>query len=243
MKDALLYGIHALEVALKAEQTVDRVWLLQNSKNPAIKRLVKQLNEKQIAFSFVPKERFERYKNNNHQGVVAQLSPIKTLEAESLVETALEHTKTPLFLLLDGVTDARNFGAILRSAAAAGVQGVIVPTSGSAPINGDTIKTSAGAVFQVPIAKVAHPKDALFLFDAYGIQTLGITEKATDYLYAKPLLGPTALVLGDEHKGISKGVIASLKDQAKLPMAEGVDSLNVSVACAIVLYEAVRQRM
>ena len=117
---------------------------------------------------------------------------------------------------------------------AAGVQGVIVPTSGSAPINGDTIKTSAGTVFQVPIAKVAHPKDALFLFDAYGIQTLGITEKATDYLYAKPLLGPTALVLGDEHKGISKGVIASLKDQAKLPMAEGVDSLNVSVACAVV---------
>ena len=166
---------HALEEALKAEQTVDRVWLLQNSKNPAINRLVKQLNEKQIAFSFVPKERFERYKNNNHQGG-GPASPIKTLEAESLVETALEQTKTPLFLLLDGVTDAEILVPSCEGSSSRSARGYCA-NLWSAPINGDTIKTSAGTVFQVPIAKVAHPKDALFLLMLMVYKHWGLQKK------------------------------------------------------------------
>jgi 23S rRNA (guanosine2251-2'-O)-methyltransferase len=243
MKDSTLYGIHALEEALKEEQPINRVWLLQNSRNPGVNKLVALLNQKKVAFSFVPKERFERYKQHNHQGVVAQLSPVQTEDAEALINRVLQETEKPLFLLLDGITDARNFGAILRSAAAAGAHGVFLPSSGSAPLNGDTIKTSAGAIFKIPIAKVNHPKDALFLFDAYGITSIGITEKTDAFLYSIELNAPIALVLGDEHKGISKGVLTLLKEQAQLPMAAGIDSLNVAVACAIALYEAVRQRL
>jgi len=143
---------------------------------------------------------------------------------------------------LDGISDARNFGAIIRTAECTGVNGIIVQKSGSAPVNGDTVKTSAGAVFNIPICKVDHIKDAIFLLQASGITTVAATEKTEKSLYDVTLSGPTAIVMGAEDRGINPSVLKIIDEKAKLPMFGTIGSLNVSVACGAFLYEAVRQR-
>ena len=154
----------------------------------------------------------------------------------------MANKKNPLFVLLDGITDTRNFGAILRSSAAVGVDAIFISNSGSAPLNGDVVKTSAGGAFKVPIAKVQHLKDVVYFLKAHEIRTLAITEKANETVYKKDLSGPMAIVFGSEDTGISKGLLKIVDDQAKIPMHLEIDSLNVSVACGVVLYEIVRQR-
>jgi 23S rRNA (guanosine2251-2'-O)-methyltransferase len=162
---------------------------------------------------------------------------------EPLIEGIMQTNKNPLFLLLDGITDVRNFGAILRSAAASGIDAVFIPSSGSAPLNGDTIKTSAGGAFKVPISKVNHLKDVLFYLKAQEVSILALTEKASQTIYQQDLKGPTALIFGSEDIGISSGVLKLADVKAKLPIENEIDSLNVSVACGIVFYEANRQRL
>jgi 23S rRNA (guanosine2251-2'-O)-methyltransferase len=162
------------------------------------------------------------------------------------LETILEATdieSKPLFLLLDGVTDVRNFGAIIRTAGCTGVTAIVVSEKGSAPVNAATIKTSAGAVFNIPICKVNHIKDAVFLMQAYGIKTAGATEKATDLIYDVDLNIPLALVMGSEDRGINPSTLKTLDHMVKLPMQGGIASLNVSVACGALLYEVVRQKL
>ncbi len=147
------------------------------------------------------------------------------------------------FLLLDGVTDVKNFGAIIRTAACTGVKSIIVAEKGSAPINAATVKTSAGGVFNIPICKVAHIKDAVFLLQAYGIQTVGANEKADQLIYDINLKQPTAIVMGSEDRGINPSTLKVLDQVIKLPMSGEIASLNVSVACGALLYEVVRQKL
>ena len=154
----------------------------------------------------------------------------------------MEKDTPPLFLLLDQITDTRNLGAIIRSASATGVDGIILPQTGSARINSDTIKTSAGAIFSVPLAKVDHLKDAIYQLQACDIITVGMSEKAENTVYQENISGPLALVMGSEEKGITKSTLAILDKTVKLPMLGTISSLNVSVACGTVLYEVVRQR-
>jgi 23S rRNA (guanosine2251-2'-O)-methyltransferase len=205
-------------------------------------QLLHVLRSKQIPFSFVPVERLNRFSDKNHQGAVARIAALPTQVMEPLIETILESKKNPVFVLLDGITDTRNFGAILRSAAATGVDAIFVPVSGSAPLNGDVIKTSAGGAFQVPLSKVQHLKDVIYLLNAHDIPTIGITEKSKETLYQKELKGPIGLVFGSEDLGISKGILKILTSKAKLPMTDTIDSLNVSVACGVAFYEILRQR-
>ncbi|MDB4281052.1 23S rRNA (guanosine(2251)-2'-O)-methyltransferase RlmB, partial [Flavobacteriaceae bacterium] len=190
----------------------------------------------------VPVERLDRFSSKNHQGAVARIGALSTQDMEPLIESVLKEKENPVFVLLDGVTDTRNFGAILRSAAATGVDAVFISSTGSAPLNGDVVKTSAGGAFKVPISKVQHLKDVVYYLKAHDIPTLGITEKSTETLYDSDLKGPLALVFGAEDVGISNGLLKILDHKAKLPMTEAVDSLNVSVACAVVFYETIRQR-
>ncbi|MDA7711255.1 23S rRNA (guanosine(2251)-2'-O)-methyltransferase RlmB [Flavobacteriaceae bacterium] len=236
-----IFGIRAIIEAITAEKAIDKVWLLKSSQSQLFDQLLKILKEHNIPFSFVPVERMERFSSKNHQGAVARIGAINTQALEPLIAAVFEKKSNPLFVLLDGVTDARNFGAILRSAAATGVDAIIIPSSGSAPLNGDVVKTSAGGVFNVPIAKTAHLKDAIYLLQAHQVKIVGITEKATDLVYDQELKGPLALVFGAEDIGISRGIFKLLDGQAKLPMNAAMDSLNVSVACAVVFYEWVRQ--
>jgi len=237
-----IFGIRAILEAIESGKSLDRVWLLKGTQSKLFEQLLHVLRNKNIAFSFVPVERLDRFSSKNHQGAVARIGALSTQDMEPLIESVLKEKENPVFVLLDGVTDTRNFGAILRSAAATGVDAVFISSTGSAPLNGDVVKTSAGGAFKVPISKVQHLKDVVYYLKTHDIPTLGITEKSTETLYDSDLKGPLALVFGAEDVGISNGLLKILDHKAKLPMTEAVDSLNVSVACAVVFYETIRQR-
>ena len=237
-----IFGIRAILEAIESGKSLDRVWLLKGTQSKLFEQLLHVLRNKNIAFSFVPVERLDRFSSKNHQGAVARIGALSTQDMEPLIESVLKEKENPVFVLLDGVTDTRNFGAILRSAAATGVDAVFISSTGSAPLNGDVVKTSAGGAFKVPISKVQHLKDVVYYLKAHDIPTLGITEKSTETIYNSDLKGPLALVFGAEDVGISNGLLKILDHKAKLPMTEAVDSLNVSVACAVVFYETIRQR-
>jgi len=237
-----IFGIRAILEAIESGKSLDRVWLLKGTQSKLFEQLLHVLRNKNIAFSFVPVERLDRFSSKNHQGAVARIGALSTQDMEPLIESILKEKENPVFVLLDGVTDTRNFGAILRSAAATGVDAVFISSTGSAPLNGDVVKTSAGGAFKVPISKVQHLKDVVYYLKTHDIPTLGITEKSTETLYDSDLKGPLALVFGAEDVGISNGLLKILDHKAKLPMTEAVDSLNVSVACAVVFYETIRQR-
>jgi 23S rRNA (guanosine2251-2'-O)-methyltransferase len=243
MDKVTIFGTRAILEAIQSEKPIDKVWVLKGTQSKLFEQLLYKLREKNIAFSFVPVERLSRFSEKNHQGAVARIGAIKTVEMEPLIEGIMQTNKNPLFLLLDGITDVRNFGAILRSAAASGIDAVFIPSSGSAPLNGDTIKTSAGGAFKVPISKVNHLKDVLFYLKAQEVSILALTEKASQTIYQQDLKGPTALIFGSEDIGISSGVLKLADVKAKLPIENEIDSLNVSVACGIVFYEANRQRL
>ena len=242
MEKQEIYGVRAIIECIEANQSIEKVWLLKGQASPIFKQLEYLLREKNVAHSYVPKERLDRFNAKNHQGAIAAISPIDFVPLEEMIDKAMEKDTPPLFLLLDQITDTRNLGAIIRSASATGVDGVILPQTGSARINSDTIKTSAGAIFSVPLAKVDHLKDAIFQLQACNIKTVGMSEKAESTIYQEDIAGPIALVMGSEEKGIAKGTLATLDKTVKLPMLGSISSLNVSVACGTVLYEVIRQR-
>lgn len=228
--------------AMEANQPINKIFLQRGLKGELFKELESAIRKNGISASYVPIEKLNRLTRNNHQGVVAQISPVKFHDFEGLVEKVMEQEKMPFFLLLDQVSDVRNFGAIIRTAECCGVHGIIVPKNGAAPITDDTVKTSAGAAFNVPIAKVDHLKDAIFYLQSSGISVIGATEKTENEIYAMEFNQPCAIVMGSEDRGISPSILSILDQTAKLPLLGSIGSLNVSVACGVFLYEVVRQR-
>jgi 23S rRNA (guanosine2251-2'-O)-methyltransferase len=241
-KEHLIFGIRAIVEAIQAGKEVDKVFLQKDAQGELMKDLLKVMKRNNVNFTYVPVEKLNRLTPNNHQGAVATIAPISFVEIETLIETVLEKTKTPLFLVLDQISDARNFGAIIRTAECSGVDGIIVQKSGAAPVNGDTVKTSAGAVFNIPICRVEHIKDAIFFLQGSGIKTVAATEKTDQTIYDIELNEPVAIIMGSEDRGINPSVLKIVDEKAKLPMFGTIGSLNVSVACGAFLYEAVRQR-
>ena len=236
----IIFGTNAVIEAVEASKTITKVFIQRDLDKNRAERLIRTLENSKIPYSYVPIQKLNKLTPHNHQGVVAQLSEITFHSLEDLVET---HQNTGLFVLLDGVTDTRNMGAIIRSAAAAKATAVVIPTSGSAQITGETIKTSAGGVFQVPICRVSHLKDALYLLHSYDIQSIVADEKAEKNLFEFDLTNPMAIVMGAEDKGVSQGVRKLCSHTAKLPILGKMDSYNVSVATGMFLYEAMRQRL
>jgi 23S rRNA (guanosine2251-2'-O)-methyltransferase len=241
-KETKIFGLRAIIEAINANETVDKVFLQKGLKGELFNELESLIRKRSINVSYVPIEKLNRLTNKNHQGAVAQISPIEFYDLENLVITVIESGKTPLFLLLDQISDVRNFGAIIRTAECTGVNGIIIQKKGGAPINGDTVKTSAGAVFKVPICKVDHIKDAMFHLQASGIKVIAATEKTEDTIYDVSFKEPCAIIMGSEGRGINPSVIKLADAKAKLPLLGDIESLNVSVACGAFLYEAVRQR-
>ncbi|MBO0328987.1 23S rRNA (guanosine(2251)-2'-O)-methyltransferase RlmB [[Muricauda] lutisoli] len=238
----IIYGIRAVMEAINADQPINKIFAQKGLKGDLFKELESTVRKNGISLSYVPIEKLNRLTRNNHQGVVAQISPIQFHNFEELVEQVLSKNELPLFLMLDGVSDVRNFGAIIRTAECSGVHGIIIPKNGAAPITDDTVKTSAGAAFNVPIAKVDHLKDAIFYLQSSGVAVTGATEKAENEIYGVDFNQPTAIIMGSEEKGISPSTLNILDHQAKLPLLGKIGSLNVSVACGVFLYEVVRQR-
>jgi len=238
-----IFGIRAVIEAINAKKTIDKVFIQKGLRGELSHELESLLKKEAINNSYVPVEKLNRLTKNNHQGVVAQISPIEFYNIEDLVLNVIETGKTPLFLLLDQLSDVRNFGAIIRTAECTGVDGIIIQKSGSAPVNGDTIKTSAGAVFKIPICKVDHIKDAMFHLQASGIKVIAATEKTDNTIYDVSFKEPCAIIMGSEGRGINPSVLKLVDAKAKLPLLGEIESLNVSVACGAFLYEAVRQRL
>jgi len=243
-ENTTIFGLRAIIEAIDSGSTLNKVYLQKGLRGSLFFELETRIKKERITTSFVPVEKLDRLsKNKNHQGAVAQISPIAFADLEKLIDDSLEGTTSPLFLLLDQVSDVRNFGAIIRTAECTGVNGIIIQQSGSAPINAETIKTSAGAAFKLPICRVNHIKDAIYTLQASDIKIVAATEKTEDLIYAIDLKQPIAIVMGSEHRGINPSVLKIVDYTAKLPLLGTIDSLNVSVACGAFLYETTRQRL
>ena len=237
-----IYGLRPVIEAIDSDVQIDRV-LLQNGLTGALATELKsRIRDKAIPFQFVPIEKLNRLTKGNHQGVAALIAPIQYQSAIDLIPKLIEEGKTPLLILLDHVTDVRNFGAIVRTAECTGADAVIIPDHGSAQVGDDAVKTSSGALLRVPICRESNLKTVLNLAKQCGMQVVAATEKgATDYLQVD-FTQPTLLILGAEETGISPELLKLSDVRAKLPIMGQIQSLNVSVAAAVFMYEVLRQR-
>jgi len=233
----IIFGKRALFEAIENDIQIDKVFMDKN--NMYMDNIKRNIIEKKIKISFVPIEKLNKLTRNNHQGVVATISPIKTLDIKSL-ENAIDN-KDSKFLILDNITDTKNFGAIVRSAECLGINGIVISKTGSSPINGDTIKSSSGAIFNTPIYKLDHIKDAMFLLKEKQIKIIAADEKSKNSLFDFKFDKKTAVVMGSEGKGISKSILQLCDNSLKIPMKGKIGSLNVSVACGIILAELSRK--
>lgn len=241
-RENTIFGIHPILEALKSELVIDKLFLQKDSNNSKIQEIVTICEKSDVTINYVPLEKLNRLTKGNHQGVVAITSPISFYSLESLIENIIQEKEKPLFLILDQLSDVRNFGAIIRTAECTGVDAIIIQKKGGAPVTSDTIKTSAGAIFKIPICKVDHIKDAIFYLKASNIITIAATEKTNETIYNLNLNGPLAIIMGSEGKGVSKSVLNIVDQKAALPLLGDINSLNVSVACGALLYEVLRQR-
>jgi 23S rRNA (guanosine2251-2'-O)-methyltransferase len=241
-RENTIFGIHPILEALKSELVLDKLFIQKDSNHSKIQEIVTICEKSDVTINYVPLEKLNRLTKGNHQGVVAITSPISFYSLESLIENIIQEKEKPLFLILDQISDVRNFGAIIRTAECTGVDAIIIQKKGGAPVTGDTIKTSAGAIFKIPICKVDHIKDAIFYLKASNIITIAATEKTNETIYDLNLNAPLAIVMGSEGKGVSKSVLNIVDQKAALPLLGDINSLNVSVACGALLYEVLRQR-
>src|SRR5690606_31572218 len=241
--ETTIFAIRAVIEAIKSGENIDKIFLQKGLQGDLFRELEQLLKKERLNSSYVPVEKLNKLTTKNHQGAVAQIAPITFYELEDMVSKAIESDKTPLFLLLDQISDVRNFGAIIRTAECTGVSGIIIQKKGGAPVNGDTIKTSAGAIFKMPICKVDHIKDAVYYLQASNIKVVAATEKTENNLYDIDFTEACAIIMGSEGKGINPSILKIADDTAKLPILGDIESLNVSVACGAFLYEVVRQRL
>ena len=241
-KNTEIYGIRAVIEAINSSKDIDKVFIQTGLKGKLIGQLESLIRKNKINFSYVPTQKLDRLSKKNHQGVIARIAPIKFYTIDRFSEV-IEKSKNPFILILDQINDVRNFGAIIRTAEISGVDGIIIQISSSAPVNSDTIKTSAGAIFNIPICKVNHIKDAIYHLQSLNFSIISASEKSEKNIYDVDLKVPLAIIMGSEQKGINKSVINLSNESVKLPMYGKIESLNVSVACGIFLYEVVRQRI
>ncbi len=241
-KDEFVFGTRAVIEAIKNNRNIEKIFLKKGLKNDLSQELFQLIREEQVPFQFVPIEKINRITRKNHQGVLALLSPIEYYNIDTLLPGIYENGKDPFILILDQVTDVRNFGALVRSAECAGVNAIIIPEKGTARIGGDAVKTSAGAIHYVPICKVQSLTKTVEFLKNSGIKIVAATEKATTLYSDAKLNVPLAIVMGSEDTGISQSVLQLTDEQLAIPVLGKIESLNVSVAAAIMMYEAVRQK-
>ena len=241
-KNTQIYGLRSVIEAIDSQETLSKVYLQRGLTGASSYELIKKLKKKSIEISYVPVEKLNRLTPKNHQGVVATISPIKFLSISDLSDLIESKPKSISLLILDQLSDVRNFGAIVRTAECTAIDCIVIQSSGSAPVNGDTIKTSSGAIFNVPICKVPHIKDAIFLIKQHDIKIFGASEKAENNIYQTQFGKSQAIIMGSEGKGLSSSVIKLCDELIRIPLFGKIESLNVSVACGTILYEMVRQK-
>lgn len=243
MEDNLIFGMRAVIEALEAGKDIEKILIQKGLSNELYNQLRQTLSGQTVPIQFVPPEKLKRLTDKNHQGVIAYLTEINYYTADALLAEVFEKGNTPLVLILDRVTDVRNFGAIARGAECAGVDFIIIPSRGAAQINGDAIKTSAGALHRLKVCREDNLKTTLEFLKESGLQIVSCHEKTDALIYEADFTRPTAIIMGSEENGISQEYLKRSDKQVKIPMAGKIASLNVSVAAGIVLFEAVKQRL
>ena len=237
-----IFGIRAVMEAIEAGNTIDKILISKNLSGDLYKELMEKVREYGIVTQRVPVERLNRITMKNHQGVIAMMSPIDYAKLEYVVPQLYEEGRVPLLLLLDGLTDTRNFGAIARTAECAGVDAIIIPERGSVSATPEAVKTSAGALFYIPVCRVKNSVEAARYLKEAGVKLVGASEKgAMDYTKADFSV-PACIVMGAEDTGISNEVLLLCDELAAIPISGKIGSLNVSVAAGVMIYEAIRQR-
>jgi len=238
-----IYGIRAVIEAIKSgDKTIDKIFIQIGLTGGLINELEALIRKNKLKSSYVPTQKLDKLSKKNHQGVIARISPIEFYELQEIMDK-IEDKKDALILILDQINDVRNFGAIIRTAEVSGVDAIIIQNQSSAPINADTVKTSAGGVFNVPICKVNHIKDAIYHLKSSNIIVIAANEKAKKNIYDLSLKKSVAIIMGSEERGISSSVLKLSDEIVKLPMFGKIETLNVSVASGIFLYEVIRQRI
>jgi 23S rRNA (guanosine2251-2'-O)-methyltransferase len=240
-KDSI-FGLRPVIEAIKAGKQIDRLLIKQGLQGPLYHELMTEVRKNSISYQIVPVERIELVTRKNHQGVLAWLAVVEYQKVENLLPMIYEKGEDPLLIALDGVSDVRNFGAIVRTGECLGAHGILIPEKGSARITADAIKTSAGALLSFPVCREKSIVKSIEFLKNSGLKVICADEKAGTSAPEIPLSGPSVLVMGSEDKGISRELISLSDYQIKIPMTGKIGSLNVSVAAGILLYEIVRQR-
>ena len=241
-KNEMIFGARAVIEAIQAGKEIDKVLIKKDIQSDLSKELLAALKDTFIPVQRVPVERINRITKKNHQGVIAFISPITYQRTEDIVPFLFEQGKNPLLIMLDGLTDVRNFGAIARTCECAGVDAIIIPNKNSVSVNADAIKTSAGALHTLPICREANLRNTIKFLKDSGFKIIAATEKG-DYDYTKAdYEGPTCIIMGAEDTGVSYDNLALCDEWVKIPMLGTIESLNVSVAAGVLIYEAIKQR-
>lgn len=242
MADNLIFGIRPVAEAIEARKQIEKLYIRKGAEGQLMTELRDLCFRHHIHIQEVPVEKLNRLTRGNHQGVVAQIAAIEYASIEDIFERVPDD-ETPLVVVFDGVTDVRNFGAIARSAECAGAHGLIVPLKNAAPVNAEAIRSSAGALTTIPVCRVGSIRNTIKMLQNEGYQIVAATEKSRKLLYDADFTRPTAIVMGNEERGISKEVMKLCDEQLAIPMIGHIKSLNVSAAAAVMLFEVVRQRI
>ncbi len=237
-----IFGIRPIMEAFNADQDIDKILVNKELKGDLLKELLAMAKGKNIPVTKVPESKLNRITRKNHQGVVAYISSIAYASFDHVIDACYAKGVAPLILMLDRITDVRNFGAIARTAEVAGVHAIIIPEKSSAQINSDAVKTSAGALNFLPVSRVKNLYYALKDLKKLGLNVVGVTEKTERKIYEADFTSPTVLVMGSEEDGVSEELMGLCDEFVKIPVLGHIESLNVSVATGVVIYEAIRQR-
>lgn len=238
----MVFGLHSVNETLKSDKDIENIFIQGGLRSDGINEITKEAKARDIPFSIVPIEKLNRLTRKNHQGVVCFTSSVTYASLDNILDQAYTSGKDPFILILDKITDVRNFGAISRTAECAGVNGIIIPSRGSAQINADAVKTSSGALNYIPICREHNLKDTINYLKESGISIIACSEKTEDQIYDANYNKPVAIIMGSEESGISQEYLKLSDQHVKIPMTGQVGSLNVSVATGVIVYEAIRQR-
>ncbi|MEE2954185.1 MAG: 23S rRNA (guanosine(2251)-2'-O)-methyltransferase RlmB [Bacteroidota bacterium] len=237
-----IFGIRPIIEAINSGKTIDKLFIQRGLHNDLFAELWKLVRFKRINYKHVPIGKINRLTKKNHQGVFAFISPIDFYAIENLIPELYELGKIPLILVLDRITDVRNFGAITRTAECTGVDAILIPEQNAAAINADAMKTSAGALYKIKICRTWNLKLSLEFLQNSGIQLITCTEKAENDIYKANYTKPSAIILGSEKDGVAKEYLMMSDEEVRIPMIGETKSLNVSVAAGVILYQAIHQR-
>lgn len=237
-----IFGIRTVIEAIKAGKQIDRLLIKQGLQGSLYHELMVEVKKNNIVYQIVPAERIELVTRKNHQGVLAWLAVVEFQNISNLLPAIYEKGEDPLLIALDGISDVRNFGAIVRTAECLGAHAIIIPEKGSARITADAVKTSAGALYTFPVCREKSITKAIEYLKESGLKVICAGEKSDKNADDVDLSGPMVLIMGSEDRGISRELVSMADNKVKIPMTGKIESLNVSVAAGILLYEIVRQR-